>query len=69
MKIEKCLEEFYDYLEVEKNSSSETIRSYRNDFNGLLTFLKLQGVDEEMDAIATLNQNKRFGPNPDNFDF
>jgi diketogulonate reductase-like aldo/keto reductase len=25
--------------------------------------------DKEMDAIATLNQNKRFGPNPDNFDF
>ncbi len=51
MKIEKCLEEFYDYLEVEKNSSSETIRSYRNDFNGFISFLSSQSLDEDLDSI------------------
>lgn len=47
---------------IPKSVTPERIRQNADVFDFTLTA-------EEMEQISRLNQNKRFGPDPDNFDF
>lgn len=58
MKLEKCIKEYFDYMDAEKNSSDETMRSYKRDFTVFTSFLKSEGVGDEVTDIQVTDIRK-----------
>jgi len=53
MKLEKCFQEFLDYLVAERDASPYTITGYKNDFKFFFEFLSHENIPMLADTITT----------------